>query len=207
MQRPRIQIFKTRPKFTVLHSPSPVQSSFIMGNGAFSLVNPRNRLILIFTTFFALAFLILSPRTADRDGYTRSSRFTWTQSPVSSLFGWAVKPAVEEVLHPIPQLMHDAQVKFRAKIMRQSKTLPAAVKEYRARYKRDPPKGFDDWFQFAQDNKVKIIDEYDGLNNDLEPFWGMSGEELRRRALQVRFLFCALSGTTDWPSQHITNSS
>ncbi|KAG8859740.1 capsule-associated protein CAP1 [Tulasnella sp. 330] len=156
-----------------------------MGNGTFSLANPRNRLILILTTFFALAFLILSPRTADRDGYSGPSRFMWSKSPVGSLFGWAIKPAVEEVLHPIPQLMHDAQAKYRAKIMRQSKTLQAAVKEYRARYKRDPPKGFDDWFQFAQENKVKIIDEYNGLNDDLEPFWGMSGEELRRRALQI----------------------
>lgn len=155
-----------------------------MGSGAF-LTNPRNRLIVILTTFFALVILILAPRSSDRDGYNNGSRFSWSKATTNSLFGWVGKSKVEEVMHPIPQLMHDAQVKFRAKIVKQSKTLAAAVKEYRARYKRDPPKGFDEWFQFAQDNKVRIIDEYDGLMNDLDPFWSLSGEELRRRALQA----------------------
>lgn len=48
-----------------------------------------------------------------------------------------------------------------------------------------PPKGFDDWFAFAQANDVKIIDEYDSLVNDLAPFWNLPGEEVRRRAQQV----------------------
>ena len=36
-----------------------------------------------------------------------------------------------------------------------------------------------------QKNKVKIIDEYDGLVSDLQPFWEMSGAEFRLKAFQV----------------------
>jgi hypothetical protein len=88
--------------------------------------------------------------------------------------------------HPIPHLMDDAERRFRALLSRQSRSLRAAVAEYKRRYGRNPPKGFDAWWRFAQENKVKMIDEYDGLASDLEPFWGMTGAEFRLRAAQVR---------------------
>jgi hypothetical protein len=87
--------------------------------------------------------------------------------------------------HPIPKLMADAEVQFRKLLSKQSRTLKAAVNEYQRRYKRNPPKGFDKWWRFAKENDVKMVDEYDGLVEDLAPFWEISGEELRRRALQV----------------------
>jgi len=87
--------------------------------------------------------------------------------------------------HPIPYLMEDAERRFRKLLSRQSRSLRAAVTEYKKRYGRNPPKGFDAWWQFARANNVKIIDEYDGLVKDLEPFWEMTGEEFRLRALQV----------------------
>ena len=79
----------------------------------------------------------------------------------------------------------DAEVKFRRLIGKQSTTLRTAVAEYKRRYNRKPPRGFDEWFAFAQANDVKIIDEYDGLVRDLAPFWNLPGEEIRRRAQQV----------------------
>lgn len=81
--------------------------------------------------------------------------------------------------------MEDAEEKYRQKLARQSPTLKAAVAEYRRRYKRHPPRGFDTWWKFAQEHGVKLVDEYDGMAEDLAPFWELSGEELRRRALQV----------------------
>jgi hypothetical protein len=87
--------------------------------------------------------------------------------------------------HPIPNLMDEAERRFRTKLSRQSRSLRAAVKEYKRRYGRNPPKGFDAWWRFAQANKVKMVDEYDGLISDLEPFWGFTGEEFRERAFQV----------------------
>jgi hypothetical protein len=87
--------------------------------------------------------------------------------------------------HPIPHLMDDAERQFRKLLSRQSRSLNAAVKEYKRRYGRKPPKGFDQWWRFVQQNKVKMVDEFDGLVKDLEPFWKMTGEEFRLRALQV----------------------
>ena len=84
--------------------------------------------------------------------------------------------------------MANARVKYDAMIKRQSRTLNEAVSEYKKRYGKNPPKGFDLWFDFAQRNGAIIYDEYDQLIRDLEPFWMFSGEELRRRCIQVGFL-------------------
>jgi hypothetical protein len=87
--------------------------------------------------------------------------------------------------HPIPKLMADAEVQFRKLLSEQSHMLKAAVSEYQRRYKRNPPNSFDKWWRFAKENDVKVVDEYDGLVEDLAPFWEISGQEFRRRALQV----------------------
>jgi len=81
--------------------------------------------------------------------------------------------------------MADARASFDQKIARQSKSLSAAVAEYNRRYGRNPPKGFDEWYDFATMNGATIIDEYDALASSMEPFWLFSGEEVRRRCLQV----------------------
>lgn len=47
--------------------------------------------------------------------------------------------------HPIPALMERAKGRWKALKGRQSKTFAEAVKEYRRRYGRRPPKGFDKW--------------------------------------------------------------
>lgn len=50
-----------------------------------------------------------------------------------------------EQLHPITHLIREAEVKWEAMLARQSTTLKAAVLEYRRRYRREPPLGFDAW--------------------------------------------------------------
>ncbi|KAF8126772.1 glycosyltransferase family 90 protein [Boletus edulis] len=83
--------------------------------------------------------------------------------------------------HPITTLMKDAKVAFTKHLARQSKTLPEAVAEYKSRYGRDPPRGFDHWWEFAKERDFKLVDEFDAIDEDLAPFWTLSGEELRRR--------------------------
>ncbi|KAH9947861.1 capsular associated protein [Amylocystis lapponica] len=90
------------------------------------------------------------------------------------------RPIIHE--HPIPKLMVEAEDKFRKLLSRQSKTLEQAVAEYHSRYGRSPPRGFDEWWRFARDNEVLMIDEYDNIVEDLEPFWELTGEQLRQRA-------------------------
>lgn len=88
--------------------------------------------------------------------------------------------------HPIPQLMAEAEEKFKQLLSRQSTTLKRAVAEYKRRYGRNPPKGFDQWWDFARRHNVKIVDDYDAIFEDLSPFWDMSGEEFRTRVDVVR---------------------
>ncbi|KAJ9094728.1 hypothetical protein QFC21_005886 [Naganishia friedmannii] len=75
--------------------------------------------------------------------------------------------------HPIYDLLTRSQKAWRDKSARQSTTLRQAVKEYRRRYQRSPPKGFDLWWNYVQENNVQLPDEYDQINRDLEPFRGM----------------------------------
>jgi hypothetical protein len=54
-----------------------------------------------------------------------------------------VNPAAN---HPIFELVQRAEAAWQHKLDRASTTFPQAVTEYRRRYNRDPPKGFDDWY-------------------------------------------------------------
>lgn len=47
--------------------------------------------------------------------------------------------------HPIFELIKRAEADWEGKVNRASKTLEEAVAEYKRRYYRDPPIGFDDW--------------------------------------------------------------
>lgn len=151
--------------------------------------SPRTRIAVIagstIAFLFLLHFLFSSP-----DRLLATQRWTTASSSViRSKFlrakAQAPKPPIH---HPIPKLMADARDEFDQKIKKQSKSLPEAVAEYKKRYGRNPPKGFDEWYAFAKENNAIIIDEYDQLDRDLKPFWLFSGEELRRRCIQVGFL-------------------
>ena len=56
----------------------------------------------------------------------------------------------EYEVHPIKRLMDDAKREWEAKVERQSKTVEAGMAEYRRRYKREPPHGYAEWFEYAQ---------------------------------------------------------
>ncbi|KAJ7623624.1 hypothetical protein FB45DRAFT_980453 [Roridomyces roridus] len=84
--------------------------------------------------------------------------------------------------HPIPNLLTAAATRFRTKVARQSTSLSSAVAEYRRRHHRAPPAGFDRWYKFASTHNFALVDEFDTVVRDLEPFWQLSGEELRSRA-------------------------
>ena len=114
-----------------------------------------------------------------------SSDDNWSAKDILPFIG-NDKSVIRE--HPIPQLMAEAEEKYRKKLAGQSKTLKAAVMEYKRRYRRPPPKGFDAWWAFAEKYDVKMTDEYDGMIDDLKPFWALSGEEIRRRTIQVGHL-------------------
>ncbi|KAF7973084.1 hypothetical protein HWV62_16284 [Athelia sp. TMB] len=145
-------------------------------NGGFVESNKGLLFVLcVFVAFMQAGLFTAHAAQKSREVYPDAIGPTTPQGPTK---GFAMD-------HPIPRLMADAENKFRALLGKQSRTLSAAVKEYKRRYGRKPPRGFDEWWKFAKENNVKMIDEYDGLVEDLAPFWEMSGEELRRRAWQI----------------------
>lgn len=115
--------------------------------------------------------------------------------PLNNVFTWSFLQKSSS--HPIPHLMARARIQYETLLSRQSSSLGKAVREYQRRYNRKPPKGFDEWYSFAKENNVKIIDEYDQLMEDLRPFFDLSGEEMRRRALQVSLCLFAVRITTN----------
>ena len=143
-------------------------------------------------TFIAGLFLLLmlaglfvathGSETTDRT----TSRTNWLS------FGWGTGTITE---HPITKLIADAKATFTDRLAKQSKTLSQAVAEYKRRYGRDPPRGFDHWWEFAKEHDFKLVDEFDAVVEDLAPFWTLSGEELRRRAFQVGLICSARLGS------------
>lgn len=106
--------------------------------------------------------------------------------------------------HPIDILIERAQQRWNDKVAKQSKTLKAAVREYKQRYRRNPPKGFDLWWDFAQRNKVQLPDEYDQINHDLAPHRALepSDSRHRNRVMQERehtFTIAYKAGSKDTP--------
>lgn len=75
--------------------------------------------------------------------------------------------------HPILTLIERAQANWKNKVARQSRSLKEAAQEYRRRYTRNPPKGFDEWWKYAKANNIVLVDEYDQINSDLKPFWAL----------------------------------
>ncbi|WVQ95730.1 hypothetical protein IAU59_002829 [Kwoniella sp. CBS 9459] len=85
-------------------------------------------------------------------------------------------------VHPIYQLIRDARVEWDEKVKRQSKTLKEAVEEYKRRYRRMPPKGFDKWWAYVCENNIPLPDEYDQIHRDILPFRALSPRDLNARS-------------------------
>ena len=60
-----------------------------------------------------------------------------------------------------------------------------AVEQYKKREGRNPPKGYDEWFNFVQrelsDSCPTRLSPFEQLSKDLNLFWGIEGRELRER--------------------------
>src|SRR6266536_1797785 len=128
-----------------------------------------HRLLLILAlVVFLLATTWLFHPSGSRPSLPKSVDETLTSDPSSS----PARPTA--IPHPIRKLIASAREEFTATTSRQSKTLKEAVIEYRRRYKIPPPPHFDKWYDFAVENNVQLIDEYDGIYQALLPFWGLS---------------------------------
>jgi len=83
--------------------------------------------------------------------------------------------------HPIENLIAEQRSYLELLHARQSQTLDAAVREYQRRYHRRPPLGFDKWFELAQEHGFVLVDEFDTLMQNMEPFRGINPVVLQQR--------------------------
>ncbi|KAJ3774584.1 glycosyl transferase family 90-domain-containing protein [Lentinula raphanica] len=81
--------------------------------------------------------------------------------------------------HPIYDLIEKSEAAWKAKLKKASRSLDEAVIEYKRRYGRKPPLGFDKWWEYVEKHKVQLPDEYDQIHRNLEPFWGIDPRDLQ----------------------------
>ncbi|CAE6410133.1 hypothetical protein ACGC1H_006470 [Rhizoctonia solani] len=152
-----------------------------MGDSSFADQVRRFRIPLGLLTLFIFSGILLRSQPQLQPNIPNLPVEKW-KTQIKALLVYSPPTPIE---HPIPKLMLSAHRKYKGMLNRQSSTLEEAVKEYERRYGRAPPRGFDEWFEFAKENGCKIMDEYDGMVKDFEPFWQLEGVEFRRRAEQV----------------------
>lgn len=66
-----------------------------------------------------------------------------------------------------------------------SLTFKETVAKYRRKYGRHPPPGFKEWYKFARERNVHNVDDFDQINDDLRPFWGIEPAEIRSLAAHM----------------------
>jgi hypothetical protein len=88
-------------------------------------------------------------------------------------------------LHPIAQLMQDADVQFRAYETGVSTTFRQTLEKYRSKYGRHPPPAFAEWYKFARKRNVFNVDDFEQIMDDLRPFWAINASEIRIRAAHM----------------------
>ncbi|KAI1811832.1 hypothetical protein GGS20DRAFT_561067 [Poronia punctata] len=84
--------------------------------------------------------------------------------------------------HPVDDLVYKGRVEADRWLRHAtvSTTLKLAAKEYEERHHgRQPPKGFDKWFAFAQQKESVVIDRFDQIEKDILPFWGLRPQTIR----------------------------
>lgn len=87
--------------------------------------------------------------------------------------------------HPIEILVKDARRRYTHMVENQSKSLTEAIANYKKRYRREPPPGFEDWYHVAVRLNATIIDNYDSVMASFEPYWSISARELRARVREA----------------------
>ena len=88
-----------------------------------------------------------------------------------------------DVEHPIDNLIQNAEVEWNNLLEKETHDVAAAAQEYRNRRGRHPPPGFGEWFEYAKSHDAIIVEDFfDQIHIDLNPYWGIEAQSLRRQA-------------------------
>ena len=129
------------------------------------------------SSVFAAAFVVISAITISVISTLSPGRMPlWASCLVmiAPLLPFAASmmhlPDLTPKLHPIESLYLEGKRHHEAMLSRQSRTPAEAVVEYRRRYQRDPPAGFEEWVELALKKGLVLIDEFDGMTKAFDPF-------------------------------------
>ncbi|KAL1726872.1 glycosyltransferase family 90 protein [Schizophyllum commune] len=137
------------------------------------------RVVLVVASIYALLTFFLGSHIDHGDApITHSRRLRETAASTHKYQQNGLVEVNPMGAHPIYELMERAEKQWKRKQARASRTLEQAVREYRRRYKRNPPKGFDVWWDFVQKHNIKLPDEYDQIYWDYEHMWGVYPPDL-----------------------------
>jgi hypothetical protein len=105
--------------------------------------------------------------------------------------------------HPIDYLIQTAQDTFDELIAQESNSVEAAAAAYRKRRGRHPPPGFKEWYEFAKERNAVIVEDFfDQVYHDLNPFWGLQPEVIRKEAADFEMTINVRGGRasakSDW---------
>ena len=105
--------------------------------------------------------------------------------------------------HPIDTLMKSAETTFQNWIAGRSSNVHAAAKSYRSRRGRQPPPGFDVWYEYAYKHDALIIEElFDQIYRDLAPFWAITPKAMRDFAKNFEHHIIVRNGTANMTDKH-----
>lgn len=105
--------------------------------------------------------------------------------------------------HPIDELIEVGEKYFDDMLKKETKDLHSAAAAYRERRGRHPPPGFDQWFKFAQEKNIVMVEDFfDQIYHDLRPFWAIEPwllrEEARKYEMVINIRDHNASTGSDW---------
>lgn len=152
--------------------------------------------LAIILAIIGLTFYLHMGKTSEADEQ-RLRQLTFQRAPASlylSMFCllilqaclWGIHSS-KVGYHPIDLLMWEANTHHEAYVNQTaaSKHLKDAVRNYRKRYARHPPPGFDHWYRYATERGSLVIDDFDSVDRDLLPYFALAPEEIRERTWQI----------------------
>lgn len=113
----------------------------------------------------------------------------------------AAPPPVQKPHHPIDDLIKDASKELEDLLKKETEDVHDAAEAYRQRRGRQPPPGFDAWFNFAKENDAIIVEDFwDRIYDDLGPFWGVPAKQIREQANSYLHRISVRNGNATWRS-------
>lgn len=140
----------------------------------------------------ALGLFLLLSSGANRYDYTSSPSYLSSSTSAYKAANTAIddvmaKCALTETHYIACKVNHAEEIASQL-LSRQSRTPQEAIRAYKRRYLRAPPRAFEAWVKLALEHNVTIIDDYDQIEVDLNTFRkaGLVGGKLKARILEAK---------------------